>query len=210
MKVIEVIEAHELWVKSNEAEGKQLDPSIAECRDWGRNLKIFSSKNLKKANFQGLKLNNYVFRNSCLQDADFRESQLESANFRGAYLVGAYLEYAYCKRANFMGSNLFATTMINTNFSCAYLQYANMQFASIEHSTFDKARMQDTDLGNSILLNVDFDSADLSWSSFVEAQCSYVYLYNTKLNGIRGIEFLQRTQASEDRWASWTMKLMNQ
>ena len=80
-KLNQILQQHQLWLDSNEAEGK--------CAD-------LQDANLRYTNLRGTDL-----RSANLQEADLQGANLRYTNLRGAYLVDAYLIDADLRGARF-------------------------------------------------------------------------------------------------------------
>ena len=87
----EILKQHQLWLNSNETEGKRADLRCADLR-----CADLRCANLTRANLSG-------------------------ADLTGAYLTGADLRRAYLYRADLTGANLTGADLINSELEWAIL-----------------------------------------------------------------------------------------
>lgn len=106
------VESHELWIKSNKIEGVQ-----AKFTSINLSNKNLSGRNLSGADFSGSALVNTNFENSILKGATFKDAKAIRANFTHADLSEANFGLADLTDANLSNANLTNTKFIN-----AYLE----------------------------------------------------------------------------------------
>ncbi|MDR1871999.1 MAG: pentapeptide repeat-containing protein [Deltaproteobacteria bacterium] len=87
--MINALELHEIWLKTNSREGKQLDlgGTILHVTNFiGADLSwsLFSRANLKEADFSEANLKEADFSEANLKGADFSEANLKGADFSEA------------------------------------------------------------------------------------------------------------------------------
>src|SRR5262249_49007654 len=93
-QLTQILEAHQLWLRSNGEAGKRAELSGAALSDPPL------SPTLKCANFERASLNGVSFGNSDLTDANFRRSELRRAGFGTATLRRTNLREADLQNAN--------------------------------------------------------------------------------------------------------------
>jgi len=128
----EIIENHNMWLKSEGAEGQRADFSNANLshRDLsGANLAgvkftgadatcaNISECDLRYIDFSNSDLNYTDFTNSNLTGANFTNSNLNNAHLTGANLEGADLEGADLRHAEFNFSDLSSANLTRVKFS---------------------------------------------------------------------------------------------
>lgn len=110
---------------------------IDACKKGERNL---SGIRRTEADFNGLDLSGADFSHSDLSFCSFAYCNLTGVNFSGAKLEWSSFEHATLRRTDFTK--------------------ANATYTSFNDATFDKVIMRGTDLGWSLLFNVNWGEAD--------------------------------------------------
>ena len=143
----------------------------------------FRIQDLTGANLSGAKLMNATFVGANLEDA-----KLEHADLTGASLAGASLTGANLANANLTNANLTGASVDGAIFSGA-IGFSSANISGIK--SFKKAKLQGVTFPNEAqLVDVDFDTADLSRSELVSANMeranlANATLYRTNLTGAR-------------------------
>ena len=109
----QILDNHQLWLKSGGEQGKRADLRGADLRGEdlrGANLQqaYLQGANLLGAELQGANLQRVNLLGADLQEADLRWANLLEANLQGANLRGADLRAANLQRANLRGADLRA------------------------------------------------------------------------------------------------------
>ena len=105
-----ILEQHELWLDSNEKEGKRARLSGADLAGADLTDANLSYANLRGADLTGADLIRANLRGACLYGANLIVANLRGANLRGANLIVANL-----RDANLRGANLTHATLIGAN-----------------------------------------------------------------------------------------------
>ena len=105
-----ILEQHELWLDSNEKEGKRARLSGADLAGADLTDANLSYANLRGADLTGADLIRANLRGACLYGANLIVANLRGANLRGANLIVANL-----RGANLRGANLTHATLIGAN-----------------------------------------------------------------------------------------------
>ncbi len=124
-----ILEQHELWLDSNEKEGKRADLS-------GANL---SGANLSYANLFGVNLTS-----ANLSGADLTRANLFGVNLTSADLSSANLSYTYLTGANLTRANLSGADLRRANLYSANLYGANLTGADLRRAELTYADLTDT------------------------------------------------------------------
>ena len=164
----QILERHELWLKSN---GKQGERANLEGANLDRaNLK---GVNLEKANLERVSLKWADLENANLEGANLKGASLEWANFQWANLAGANLEGAISTMAKFMMANLAMANLAMADFTIASLTGANLVGANLTNTRFLNANLARVKLMTANLTGADFTGADLEGAN---------------LHGVKGFE----------------------
>ena len=164
---------------------------------------------LKRANFSGANLTDASINDADLERADLSKAKmvsasLEGSNFTGADLTEANLEEAkisgsYFTRADLRRANLEAVDAQNSIFNNASLFGVNAQIANFTESYFDTADMNEGDysqanftnakllnsgLGKSKLIDVNISGTDFNPNS--ESIGNYPFTWDSSVTGASG------------------------
>lgn len=139
---------HELWLKTNGKEGRQLDLSMRD----------FSKRDLS-----GSVMLDVIFDGSNMDFVDLTYSNLRYSSFEGASLrhsiiVKSELDHVIFVKANLCACNLFRTTFIGTDFQQANLTSVN----------FSSSLLKDVDFSNAIVDKCIFSGVKLSGAKGLE------------------------------------------
>ncbi len=158
----ELIAQHQLWLKTQGAEGKKLDLSDHDLRGGpslvGANLtmliaerSIWYGRDLSQINLQAAFVRNGDFRHCNFMNADLR-----GTNFAKCMMVGAKFHKAHLEPLYFEGKR-----SLKTSFAGANLRY--------------------TDFSGANLKDVDFTGADLTSANFIGADLTNAILTNANM-----------------------------
>ena len=157
-----IIEQHELWLNSNETEGKCADLSSADLR----------RADLSYANLTGANLTNANLSSANLTDAD-----LTGADLTFAYLTWVDLTSANLTSANLTGADLTDADLTSANLTRADLTFADLTFAYLYGADLTGANLTGANLYLANLYGVNLTGANL----FV-ADLEYANLTDTILD----------------------------
>jgi uncharacterized protein YjbI with pentapeptide repeats len=149
---------------------------------FGKNLKL-ENRILSRTRFNNLKLEESVFTNSVLNDAEFigsgtilagakfeysdlRRSSFREANLNEACLFHANLEFAELYKTQFVKANLEGATLANANLRQANLHKANLIDADLKSANINNADLTNADLSGANIEGADFTNADLDKTKF--------------------------------------------
>ncbi len=123
----QILEAHQLWLRSNGKEGKRAELSGAAFND------PTLSPVLECANFERAGLNGVAFGNSDLTDANFGRAELRRADFGEATLRRTNFREADLQNANLEGAkSLLSTQLAGADVAGAKLPQAIAQFEGLK------------------------------------------------------------------------------
>jgi hypothetical protein len=161
-----MIQEHELWVKSDFKQGKQLDLSYVRLDD-GQ----FANHNLSYAIFDRARLVNSNFNNSNLQGASFKYADVRYVNFKNtslnstifkmALLDGAYFNDSFARSAIFASASL-----IKASFERFVGSGCKFNEAILDRSTFINSSVKQCDFTQASLVSTVFLNTDIGSSSF--------------------------------------------
>lgn len=119
MKILDIIEHHELWLESDGQHGRRADfngMNLSELCLSGRNLQgaVLSDLDLTGTNFTHVNLSRAYMKGSILLNAMLRYAVLEETDLREASMVGGYLMSANLTGADLTGADLRRATLTNT------------------------------------------------------------------------------------------------
>lgn len=160
----ELIKLHQVWLKTQGADGQKLDLSDHDLRSApslvGANLTMLTAertvwygRDLSNISLQAALLRGGDFRHCNMTQGDFRGTNFSNANMVGAKFIKAHFEPLYFEggralRTSFNGANLRYTDfsgadLRNADFTGADLSSANLAGAQMEGADFSKAIMKD-------------------------------------------------------------------
>jgi hypothetical protein len=117
MIITQILEDHELWLKTQFQKGKQA--------------------NLRNTNLQGTDLRNANLRGTDLRNANLRGTDLRNANLGDANLRGTDLRNANLGDANLWGTDLRGTDLRDANLWGTDLLDANLRGADLRGANLD-------------------------------------------------------------------------
>ena len=199
----QILSAHQLWLESDEKQGKRADLSGAA---------------LDQANLSGAILSGADFSGASLIGVNLSGARLVHAKFSGADLSGADLSGADLLLTDFSAANLQRANLSNTtprqatsvvrtrrgpkfkdadlseaNLSQAYCYISDFSGASLNGCVFDRcylmranfsnAVLQGNSLQAAILSQADLSHADLRAANLTAARLDHVDLSNANLSG---------------------------
>ena len=123
----EILDEHELWVKSCATKGKQADLS-------GEHLEglAFDDRALSQASFRGAYLDGTKFIDTILVGVDFEGASLVDTDFSCANAWDANFNNTNCKDALFLSANLTETSFEGADLEGTSFAQANLTEASLE------------------------------------------------------------------------------
>jgi uncharacterized protein YjbI with pentapeptide repeats len=149
--VLQTLESHELWVRSNSTAGKRAD--------------------FTKANLSRLDLGSRVLTGAVFEMANLRGARFADAELTNASLAGADASLADFRSARLNGAQLFEATLLNSRLTHAKLDDAQLQSAilvgadlrdaSLRGSNLTGARLSQATLEGACLHGADLRTADL-------------------------------------------------
>jgi uncharacterized protein YjbI with pentapeptide repeats len=168
----------------------------------GANL---SSADLSGADFTGVCLRGANFREATLRRAFFEGAKLEDVDFRGADLTGAYLgnanlrgvdfRKAILSRVTFSGSDLMGANLCEADLSGlemrravlrgAILNGAKLRGTNLMAADIDKTNLRGVDLRGAILIKANLRDSDLRDSDLTDADLSEADLSYADLRGAK-------------------------
>ena len=135
----------------------------------------------------GCQLQDVVFENINLEQADLRDANFQNAQFINVKLKGANLTNATLKQAILIGIDFRGVKSLkNTNFQGAHLQNANFIDVDLENTDFQGAHLQGADFRDA-----DFESTKLQGAHLQGADFRDADFESTKLQGahLQGADF---------------------
>ena len=138
----QILDNHQLWLKSGGEQGKRADLRGANLR--GANL---LEANLREANLRGANLRGANLQGANLEGANLEGANLEGANLVVADLLGADLQEADLREADLLGANLLEANLLEANLQRADLRGADLQGANsrgvkLEGATYSPEQLQ--------------------------------------------------------------------
>jgi uncharacterized protein YjbI with pentapeptide repeats len=127
----EIIEAHELWLRSDGIEGERAYLRGANFRKLGIECDLRKA-DLRGADFEKAELHNCDFSGADLRGAIFDETEMRGVKMCGADLRGAYLFGADLRRADLSEADLRGA-----DFECAQIELTDFWQAKIEGADFN-------------------------------------------------------------------------
>ena len=182
-----ILEQHELWLVSNEKEGKRADLYGANltCADLsGANLSraYLRCANLTCAKLSGTNLTNADLTSANLTGANLSRADLTDANLTGANLTGANLRFSDLTGANLTGAILRHANLSYANLTGADLTRAHLNFADLTSANLTRAHLNFADLTSANLTGAYLTSANLSGADFTGADLTGANLTDTILD----------------------------
>lgn len=132
--LISMLDDHSLWMKTNKAEGKQLNLS-------GANISgaYLANTNLAWAVMQNVDLSGSDLTNAILIRADLSKSNLESANLFGTTMAGVNLSHSSLNNANLTDSDMEEADLRYSSLVNADLRGAEFKYALLQRTNLTKA-----------------------------------------------------------------------
>ena len=157
-----ILEQHELWLDSNETEGKCADLSgadlsgadLTDANLYGVNLRCanLTRSNLYGVNLTRADLSGANLTRSNLTDANLTRANLTSADLTDVYLTSAYLYRVDLTDANLTRANLTSANLYSANLTGANLTSADLTCASLYGANLRCANLTSADLTRSNLI----------------------------------------------------------
>lgn len=132
-KLKEILEQHELWLDSNEKEGKRADLSSADLR----------FADLRWADLRFAKLSFVDLTDATLTDAILNDATLTGVDLSRADLRFAKLRFATLTDANLFGADLRLADLSGANLTCANLSYTNLTYTDLTGANLTDAIIDD-------------------------------------------------------------------
>lgn len=182
------LELHELWLKTNGAEGVRLDLSRESVPGTDTHDAILTGAKLNDADLRHADMNGTDLIGSDLRGADLRGAQLEGADFSAASLKGVRLHGAKLERSNLERAKLAFADLRDANLADANLIEADLMGAKLRGVDMSKAKLRGADLSaadlrDANLAGTDFSYADLQGASFDGAKFDqYTNFSNASVN----------------------------
>ena len=158
-----ILEAHDLWVKSNGKKGERANLAYADLE----------GANLVNANLEGANLEGAHLHDAYLVDADLGSAKLRGADLGSANLV----------RANLVNANLGGASLVNAKLRGARLERANLGGANLEGADLGGANLEGANLGGANLEGANLEGANLSFANLKGAALGGASLYGANLEG---------------------------
>ena len=136
-----ILEQHELWLVSNEKEGKRADLTRADLTGADLIRANLRGACLYGANLTGADLRGANLTNANLTDADLTGADLTGAILTGAILTSAILTSADLTGSNFTGAYLYGSNLTGSNFTGANLTGAYLYGSNLTGSNFTGANL---------------------------------------------------------------------
>ena len=114
-----------------------------------------------KEDLKGVELEQSVFVNAKLGEANFEEAYLDRVNFQGADLSGANLKNAELYLSNLEKANLNSAKLQDSMLGEANLKEASLKSANLKDASLMEAGLQGANLDEAILVGVDLSEAKL-------------------------------------------------
>ena len=133
-----ILEQHELWLVSNEKEGKRADLTRADLTGVDLIRANLRGACLYGANLTGADLRGANLTNANLTDADLTGADLTGAILTGAILTSAILTSADLTGSNFTGAYLYGSNLTGSNFTGANLTGAYLTGANLTDTILDE------------------------------------------------------------------------
>jgi uncharacterized protein YjbI with pentapeptide repeats len=158
----EIIRSHQLWLKTQGAEGQKLDLSGYDMRNapplMGADMTMLTAENsiwygldLSRINLQASHLNGSDFRNVNFAGADLRGSHFQNGNLVGAKFLKARMEPLM----------LDSKRHLKTSFSSANLRYVDFSQANLREVDFTNTDLSFANFTDSVITGADFTGAKL-------------------------------------------------
>ena len=179
----QILEQHELWLKSNRKQGERANLE-------GANLDRINLKgaNLKKANLERVSLKWADLENANLEGANLKGASLEWANFQWANLAGANLAGANSTMAKFIMASLAMANLTMADFTMADFTIASLTGANLVGANLTNTRFLNANLARVKLMTANLTGADFTGADFTGADFTGADLEGANLHGVKGFE----------------------
>lgn len=176
--LVQMIETHNVWVKSAGQEGAQLDLSDYDMRELGilENQKL-TAITARNAKFLDMKMNGNELQSAVLDYSDFRHAEMSDCDFRGTSFVGANLSHAILRNGNF-GSLMFGGGGATKRFNPCDLSNTKLRYANFTDSVMKGTNFKDADVSHA-----DFSGCDLRDCDFTGAKTAGTLFENANTEG---------------------------
>ena len=193
-QIKQIVDNHQLWLQTYEAEGKCADFSNEELSGYR-----FENVNLSFAKFDNACLNDTKFVHTTLHHTSFykaylrrvfiRYCDINHANFKFAGMNNACIEYSYIYQSNFLACDLKLSDHWTVNYTSCDFKDALLSF-----STFKYCYMHDCNLSdvasinvrylNSVLETLDCTNVNFTKSEFKNSTIANLAMKSAKLDDI--------------------------
>lgn len=159
------------------------------------NEMVYSASD-QSVNMCGWDLNGYVFDNSYLVNADFRQAELKDTSFKNANLQicnfrkaclqnaklsGAFMRLTNFGRADLKNADLKKSWARGAIYNFANLQEANLDEADLIGSSFSHAKLYKTSLIGASMRSTRFVESNIQEAILYGADLSYSYIERTEM-----------------------------
>jgi uncharacterized protein YjbI with pentapeptide repeats len=147
----DVLEAHELWVRSGGKRGERADLSGVDLEGADLSDAQLSQADLFEARLDEAQMQGADLRRANLQESRLRGVDLHGANLEGARMYGADLTKARMRNVQLREADLTRSRLEAARLSNANLEEGNLQDANLEGAHLASATLADANLSRARL-----------------------------------------------------------